>query len=231
MIIKKPEDRDIPGLRRLWQQAFGDTDAFLDTFFRVGFSYERCFCICQEGVVAALYWFDCSWGDKKVAYIYAVATEENHRGQGLCRRLLEHTHKQLQKMGYQGAALVPGGEELIGFYEKFGYRGFCPMKRMSAQSLPVAEEITSEHYRLLRQEQLCGDALLHSKQGLGLLDTYGSFYKGENALFCGYWESGTFHFEEVLGALDVPQKTFSQAMYLPLDGTNTQPDYFAIPLI
>jgi predicted acetyltransferase len=117
MIIKHPENKDIPGLRRLWQQAFGDTDSLLDKFFRVGFGFDRCLCI-RDGaqIVAALYWFDCSWGKKKVAYIYAVATDEGYRGQGLCRRLMDDAHRQLREQGYCGAALVPGEEDLIRLY-------------------------------------------------------------------------------------------------------------------
>ena len=30
MTIDSPSANQIPGLRQLWQQAFGDTDAFLD---------------------------------------------------------------------------------------------------------------------------------------------------------------------------------------------------------
>ena len=229
MIIKKPESGDLPGLRRLWQQAFGDTDAFLDTFFRVGFSYERCFCICQEGVVAALYWFDCSWGDKKVAYLYAVATDENHRGQGLCRALMESTHMQLKSEGYAGAVLVPVKPELSNMYAKFGYRGFCPLEKATGKK-PQATAISPEEYRALRQERLGDDAVLQGSTALGLLAAYGGFYKTENAIFCGYFEEETFHFEEIIGQLPAQKEAFSEAMYLSLDSADTLPQYFAIPL-
>ena len=33
-----PTDNEIPGLRQLWQEAFGDADAFLDSFFQTAFS-------------------------------------------------------------------------------------------------------------------------------------------------------------------------------------------------
>ena len=103
MITKK----DIPCLRQLWQQAFGDSDAFLDKFFQVGFSFDRCQCIRHGAdIAAALYWFDCTWNSKKVAYIYAVATDKAHRGKGLCRRLLEDTHAHLRAMKTSGEAFM-----------------------------------------------------------------------------------------------------------------------------
>ena len=62
MIIDAPRKEDIPRLRQLWQQAFGDTDAFLDGFFNTGFSPDRCRCLQADGVLAAaLYWFDCDF--------------------------------------------------------------------------------------------------------------------------------------------------------------------------
>lgn len=222
---------DIPGLRRLWQQAFGDTDAFLDIFFRNGFSIDRCRCIHRdEKIVAALYWFDCHWNGKKIAYIYAVATDQAYRGQGLCRRLMEATHTQLQSEGYAGAVLVPVDRDLSHMYAKFGYRCFCPVQKAVASEIGNAETISPEEYGGLRQAYLGERAVLHSITALKFLDTYGNFYKTENGAFCGYWENEFFHFEEILGHLSVQQEVFSEAMYLSLDNTASLPEYFAIPL-
>ena len=67
MRIEKP--RDIGALRRLWQEAFGDEDAFLDTFFATAFSPERCRCAVEgDSLLGALYWFDCICGGKTLAY-------------------------------------------------------------------------------------------------------------------------------------------------------------------
>ena len=230
MIIDRPRAEDIPGLRHLWQQAFGDTDAYLDIFFRVGFAPERCRCIRQEkAVTAALYWFDCSWGSKKIAYIYAVATDKAYRGQGLCRSLMESTHKQLKSEDYAGAVLVPVKPELSAMYAKFGYRGFCPLEKATGEK-PQATAISPEEYMALRQERLSDDAILQGSTALGLLAAYGGFYKTENAIFCGYQEEDVFHFEEIIGQLPAQREAFSEAMYLSLDSADTLPQYFAIPL-
>ena len=122
MNIDQPQTRDLPGLRQLWQEAFGDGDAFLDAFFQTGFAPSRCRCLYFSGdLAAALYWFDCTWENKKVAYLYAVATKKAYRGRGLCTALMEDTHRHLQDLGYHGAALVPGNEKLFTLYEKMGY--------------------------------------------------------------------------------------------------------------
>ena len=67
MIIDKPRPEHIRNLRQLWQEAFGDTDAFLDTFFDTAFSPERCFCVLDRDVpVSVVYWFDCACREKKI---------------------------------------------------------------------------------------------------------------------------------------------------------------------
>ena len=59
MTINAPIPRQIPQLKALWQQAFGDTAAFIDNFFATGFAPVRCRCLTLDGdVAAALYWFD-----------------------------------------------------------------------------------------------------------------------------------------------------------------------------
>ena len=100
MIINQPQSSHIPALRQLWKQAFGDPDAFLDGFFETGFSPDRCRCIMlDQQILAALYWFDCTWNGKKIAYLYAVATDLQYRGNGLCRALMENTHLHLKFLG------------------------------------------------------------------------------------------------------------------------------------
>ena len=69
MTIDMPKAEQISGLRQLWKEAFGDSDAFLDSFFAIAFSPERCRCVTEDGrPVAALYWFDCGYQGENLAY-------------------------------------------------------------------------------------------------------------------------------------------------------------------
>lgn len=192
----------IDALRCLWQQAFGDTDAFIDGFFRVGFSRERCRFIEREGkVAAALYWFDCRWENKKVAYIYGVATDKAFRGQGLCRQLMADTHRHLQAAGYEGAALVPAEAGLAQMYGKMGYRGFCPMesKRILPGTAVTVEEISSADFAQLRTARLPKGSILQGQDSVMFYATYGKFYRCGDALFCAARENDTLYIQEFLG--------------------------------
>ena len=51
MTIDAPKKQDIPALKALWQEAFGDEEAFLDCFFSTAFSPKRCRCVTLSGPV------------------------------------------------------------------------------------------------------------------------------------------------------------------------------------
>lgn len=174
-----PEQQD--GLRRLWQESFGDSDAFLDGFWGTAFAYDRCRCISTNGeIAAALYWLDCRCDGAPMAYIYAVATARLHRGQGLCRALMEDTHSLLKRLGYAGCILVPGEKELFAMYEKMGYTccgGMDTIPR-SAGAPVLLREVTADEYGTLRKAYLPEHGVL--QDGLDFLSTYAKFYAGED---------------------------------------------------
>ena len=249
MIIKNPIQKDIPALRTLWKEAFGDADAFLDKFFSTGFSCDRCRLLTVKGqLAAALYWFDCTWNDKKVAYLYAVATAKAFQKQGLCRALMEGTHKHLQDLDYVGAALVPGNDGLFSLYGKIGYQSFCPMTMHTIapgkEDIPLTV-IGWEDYETLRRQCLPENALLQEGKTLEFLSTFAQFYRGDNCLLCGYEERGIFYICEYFGnpeslpaiatafgaAIDVrlPGGNHS-AMYFPLDSSADLPAYLGLTL-
>jgi len=194
---------DVAAQKALWKQAFGDTDAFVDGFFDVGFSPERCCTIEQEGkLAAALYWFDCLWQDKKLAYIYGVATDMDFQGQGLCRKLMEDTHLRLQETLYAGTVLVPADEGLYRMYEKMGYRGCCPMethKILPGDGQVSLEKISPQAYGALRREFLPEGGIIQSMKTLRFYGTYGEFYCTERGAFCAAREEDTLYVQEFLG--------------------------------
>ena len=203
MIIKHPEKEDIPGLRLLWQEAFGDSDSFLDGFFATGYSPDRCrMILADRRPVAALYWFDCRWQDQKLAYIYAVATDKAYRGRGLCSRLMEDTHRLLQRRGYGAAVLVPGSPGLFTLYEKLGYKTFCPMEMtvLSPEgAATAAKKITGPEYNRLRRQLLPEGGILQEGATTDYLAAFTDFYAGEDFLACVSREDRTLYFQEYLG--------------------------------
>ncbi len=240
---------DTAPLRTLWKAAFGDTDAFLDCFFRHGYDPSRCHSIRINGeIAAALYWLDCEYDGRKLAYIYAVATEESHRGKGLCRALMSQTHDILKSQGYAGSVLVPAGEILFAMYEKMGYRICSTMDSISCQAAdPVPmKKRTAGEYAALRRLYLPQGGILQEGKTLDFLHSYADLYSGQDFLLAGYAEDGCFNGLEllgdpaaapgILGALGVKKGTFRIpgkgqpfAMYYPLTDAPI-PGYFGLAL-
>lgn len=246
MKIDHPHIQHFPGLKALWKEAFEDDDAFIDRFFQVAFDPQRCLCL-QDGdqIPAAAYWFDVEFSGKKAAYVYAVATNLAHRGQGLCRRLMEAIHSHLAALGYAGVMLVPGNDGLREMYGKMGYADFGGMEEFAilAGDTPVSvTQITQEEYAQLRRQYLPEGGVVQEQENLRFLRQFYRFYKGEDCLFAAASTGLELFASELLGnraaapgilaAMAVPSGVFrvpgrdAYAMYHSLDGGEA-PSYFA----
>lgn len=249
MTIDTPSQAQIPQLRVLWQEAFGDSDAFLDTFFTTAYSPDRCRCLTMDGkMAAALYWFRCSYMGQPIAYIYAVATAKAFRGQGLCRMLMESTHAHLEELGYAGAVLVPGSESLFRLYAGFGYRvcsGICEIPTdPKDRNIPV-RRVEPEVYARLRQELLPSGGVVQEGENLDFLQTQATLYAGPGFLLAARQEGSQLYGLEllgdtdaapgILGTLDCQSGTFRVpgdtpfAMYRPIgESILPMPKYFGL---
>ncbi|MBQ7999815.1 MAG: GNAT family N-acetyltransferase [Ruminococcus sp.] len=201
-----PDESDTKKLWTLWQEAFGDSEDFLRTFWSTAFSPDRCRCITNDKeALAALYILDCSYQGKKLAYIYAVATAKAHRGKGLCTLLMADTHRYLKKSGYTGAVLVPAQESLYSFYENMGYKtctGIAESEVEAGNENISVTEISAIEYAQLRQNLLPQGAVIQEAENLRFLATYAKFYKGEDFILTASIEDDTLSGIELLGNAD-----------------------------
>lgn len=250
MTVDMPQGYQQASLRGLWKQAFGDSDAFLDGFFATGFAPDRCRCITwNDRVAAALYWFDCTWEGRKLAYIYAVATLEDFQGKGFCRKLMEDTHSHLRELGYAGAVLVPGSRSLFDMYEKMGYRSFSPrlwQEITAGQEKARIRALTPQEYGEKRNSRLPAGGIGQDEVTISYLATFAGFFEGEGCLFCGGGDE-VFVFQEFFGAPEAvpgllaaleanagrvpcPGEGPDHAMYYPLTDSEEIPGYFGLAL-
>lgn len=188
MKIDYPAEAQLPQLRRLWKDAFGDEDGFLDLFFNSIYASDRCRCVtAADSVAAALYWLDCRCNGRPVAYLYAVATDKKHRGKGLCRRLMADTHRLLQGLGYDGCILVPGEFSLFEMYGSMGYRPCSTIReftREAGQERAAMQALSPEEYAAARRRYLAPGAVLQEGENLTFLSKLARFYEGPDFLLC-----------------------------------------------
>ena len=200
MRIDYPMPNQIRGLRKLWQEAFGDGEEYLDLFFETGYAPTRCRCVTEGGQVAAmLYWLDMFCEGQKFAYIYAVTTAKTHRGRGLCRMLMEDTHKVLRSRGYYGAVLSPSDAGLVKMYGGMGYSpcGSIAQLRCEAGQTPATiRKVDRAAYNEKRNALLPEGGLVLGKAAAGFLAAQAEMYVGENcALAALRTEEGLFGIE------------------------------------
>lgn len=233
-------------LRGLWREAFGDTDAFLDSFFTTAFSPERYRCLIRDGrLAAALYWFDCEYQGEPLAYLYAVATDRQFRGQGLCHRLMEQTHRDLARLGYRGTLLVPGEPALIALYRGMGYEVCTTLRTFTCAPGGRAASmgaIDALEYAKRRRALLPQGGVIQERENLAFLDAQAEFYAGSQFLLAARRQGDTLSGWELLGdasqapgillALNCRAGTFRTpgsgrefAMYRPLK-PGAAPSYF-----
>ena len=246
-----PKLHQLPQLRKLWKEAFGDSDVFLDAFFEYGFSPRRCRCMTErETVVSALYWFEVTYRNQRFAYLYAVATAASCRGRGLFRTLLEDTKRVLTAEGFTGILLVPESEALGRMYEKMGFecctRVDC-LEISAAENLTAVEEIGVDTYASLRRQMLPEGGVLQEGETLRFLATQCHFWMGEGWLAAGQIYDGKLVCQEFLGDRDAADglvralgvsagvfrmegKTMPFAYLLPLHSSCERPAYFALAL-
>ncbi len=250
MIFKNPLFTDIPQLRSLWLEAFGDSEEFFMDFLKNGYHYKRCrVAVENEKIVSALYFFDCLCEDKKIAYIYGVATRNQERGKGYCKALFLDTHSYLKENGYYGAILVPSTEELFSFYEKLGYRTATFVDiinvRKTACTPIKLQKIDKQEYALLRRQLLPIGSVIQENENLDFLDCFEDFYTADGVLLTAHIKDNILYAQEFLGdtaslpsvlaSLNIEKGIFRTigsgrpfTMYYPFYENSPKPAYFGL---
>lgn len=160
--FSRPED--VPQLKALWKQAFGDDDALIDAFFRRLYTPEQVLVCREDGQVAAMAcWLQetvcCGGRGWPAAYLYAVATDERYRSRGLCGQLLSFAAGALAGRGIRVLLLVPGSASLRQFYAARGYCDFTTVNTAQVAVEPVSgvvEPVPAPVYLELRERLLEG---------------------------------------------------------------------------
>ncbi len=170
----------LPSLRNLWCEAFGDDERFVDAFFSLMGAEDSLHTLSLGGrVVAALYALPCElWCEGRslrVAYIYAVATDEVHRGRGIMRSLMGRVHEVLRAEGYAAAVLLPSSPSLAAYYGSMGYRP-CASRREALLvasgalgagcSVEQADAVGDDAYDFLEGFFMRRNSIVHSREAL-----------------------------------------------------------------
>jgi len=128
VMTRHAEISDIPDLKALWAEVFGDEPEYIELFFNKMFRPEDYVVLCGEDgsiiSIAALIPVDLVSDGKQypVSYLYGMATKPSLQGNGYGLQLLDFAAKYCKENGKAGIALQPAGESVLRFYEKAGYK-------------------------------------------------------------------------------------------------------------
>lgn len=222
--LRPAQQADLPRLRSLWKDCFGDPEDWIDLFFRTAYAPSRSLVLTQGGtILGAGYWMDCALEEKPVAYLYAIAIDPRFQHQGFGTALLKGMHARLAQQGYTAALLVPGSASLRRFYEKLGYRT-CSHRPAPDSRIPQAP-ISPAQYARQRRAFLPGHGIVQEGPQLQFLAEQAQFFAELDCIAAVSTEDGRCL--ELLGT--APPKTGEAfAMCLPLTDAPFPPEvYFA----
>ena len=112
------------GLKQLWQEAFGDSDAFVGHFMDKYYTHERMLAIEEDGnLLSMLHILPFTMDGKSIGYIYGVATALQKRGKGHATMLMKRAIEVARRKGYHALTTIPADAKLRRYYEKFGFSG------------------------------------------------------------------------------------------------------------
>ena len=217
--INEYQNEDVPSLKRLWAETFGDTPSLIDRFFELlpsmgtGLVAE-----CGGELLGAAYVLVAElWRTEKpplkLGYIYAVAVEPTARCNGIGARLVSACQRYCWQNGIDICATLPSENSLYGWYKKVG--GLSPVGRCSYETVLPSEadaeisEFFADEYAFRRSDILHGKNYVNFNYGYmlfqeALCKTYrGGMFACGGGIACGYIDNGVLLIKEVLN--DTPE--------------------------
>lgn len=166
--FRSSQPGDVPRLRELWGQVFGDGDDFLNLFFSTLYVPGNALVGEAAGRVATmLFLLPMTFVDEtgarwEMPYVYALATDPVCRGKGHARALLAYADTQAKARGAAGICTVPAQASLHAFFASAGYREGLFTRRfvLSSEALTAALPMEPEAYNAARRTALAGTAYL-----------------------------------------------------------------------
>lgn len=125
-MIQFANEEMTPVVRQMWKTCFGDTDTFLDIFFRYKYKPENTLLYFEDGkAIAALqmlpYAITFHKQEIPFAYLAGLCTLPEYRNKGIMGQLIHEAHRIITQRNIPLAILIPAEEWLYGYYGKFGY--------------------------------------------------------------------------------------------------------------
>ena len=171
-IIRELRREDADALAALWQRVFGDPEELARDFLRRLPALGGGVCAEANGVLlgAAYAVTDYFLNEERIAYLYAVAVEEDARGRGLGAALSREAAALGRRLGAKMVCTLPAEPGLYPWYERvIGLRCALRRRKEEIESCPgpVPAPLAPEEYAARREALLRGKP--HVRLGAAVL--------------------------------------------------------------
>lgn len=131
----------------MWKTCFGDSDRYMDVYFRNKYQDEQTLVYLDEGkAVASLqmlpYQFTFHGNEIPVLYLSGVCTLPEARNKGFMPQLLLYSFEVAKERGYPLMLLVPQEQWLFNYYARFG---FAQTFDLGSEPIYTLNEAFDEH--------------------------------------------------------------------------------------
>jgi len=194
MIIDTLKVTDISKAKKLWKQAFGDSDVYIDFNFETNLDLKKSLAIFEEDqLVCMLFMIPKTVVmdnvETKTFFIAGVSTDNKFRYKGYAKKLMERSHADLKAQGIPFVFLFPFNHD---FYRKLGYETVNMMKKATLESSmtcgPINDTYTFD---------------VHDVSSVKLLNRVSSIYDSYTCKFDGYFKRSLEDFEKTIETLFV----------------------------
>ena len=158
MKYRKITPDDLPAVRRLWTEAFEETEEQSAPFLCTVFPLCTGWCSEEDGQLAAMAFSvpaQAVQGEKTwpVRYVYAVATAEAFRGRGAATGVMQALEQDAREQGAAALLLLPAEPGLFPFYDRMGFRVWSWASEVSVGALTGEDvrRLTPEEYLRIRE--------------------------------------------------------------------------------
>jgi predicted acetyltransferase len=119
-------NQTMPLVRKMWKICFGDSDEYMELYFREKYRNENTLVYFDDNqAVASLqmlpYIFTFHQTEIPIAYFSGLCTLPEARKKGFMAALIRKAFEVLRQRQIPLAVLVPQEKWLLGFYDKFGF--------------------------------------------------------------------------------------------------------------
>ena len=227
-MIREYSSADVPAMRALWRRVFDENESFLDAFFRLLPDIGSAVVALGEsgellGAAYALTGFEWQRADgtrAQLGYLYAVAVDENARGQGIGAALSRAAAELCRRRESVIVTTLPAEAPLYAWYEKT--IGTKHLLRREAHTVAARKtvdimKLTGTEYMLWRENLLRGHDFVRLSYPMleaqrALCEAYGGgLYATEDGVLAAYRDGDKLIVREILCARSDPAASAGSA--------------------